>query len=138
MVEEMVRRGCNLGGEQSGHLVFLDHNPTGDGILSALQFLAIMQKEEKSLSDLSDIMERFPQKLVNVRIKERKRLEEIPALVAHRSGRWKTSLGERGRILVRFSGTEPLVRVMVEGEDENLIARLAEETAQVIERELNA
>ena len=77
VVEEMVRRGCNLGGEQSGHLVFLDHNTTGDGILSALQVLAIIQQEEKSLSDLSDIMEKYPQKLINVRIRERKGLEAL-------------------------------------------------------------
>jgi phosphoglucosamine mutase len=137
VVEEMVRRGCNLGGEQSGHLVFLDHNTTGDGILSALQVLAIMQQEEKSLSDLSDIMERFPQKLVNVRIRERKSLEHAPA-VNQQIQKVGKKLGEKGRILVRFSGTEPLVRVMLEGEDEQLITLLAEETARVIEREFNA
>ena len=137
VVEEMVKRGCNFGGEQSGHLVFLDHNPTGDGILSALQLLAIMQKEGKSLSDLSDIMERYPQKLVNIRIKERKRLEDFPA-VTQQIRKVEKKLGQKGRLLVRFSGTEPLVRVMVEGEDEKEIQLLAEETARVIEREFNA
>jgi len=137
VVEEMVRRGCNLGGEQSGHLVFLDHNTTGDGILSALQVLAIIQQEEKSLSDLSDIMEKYPQKLINVRIKERKGLERLPA-VTQQIQKVEKKLGEKGRILVRFSGTEPLVRVMLEGENEALITLLAEETAQVIEREFNA
>ena len=137
VVEEMVRRGCNLGGEQSGHLVFLDHNTTGDGILSALQVLAIIQQEEKSLSDLSDIMEKYPQKLINVRIKERKGLERLPA-VTQQIQKVEKKLGEKGRILVRFSGTEPLVRVMLEGENEALIASLAEETARVIEREFNA
>jgi phosphoglucosamine mutase len=137
VVEEMLKRGCNFGGEQSGHLVFLDHNPTGDGILSALQLLAIMQKEEKSLSDLSDIMDHYPQKLVNVRIKERRRLEEFP-LVTQQIRKVERKLGEKGRLLVRFSGTEPLVRIMVEGEDEKEIQALAEETARVIEREFNA
>lgn len=137
VVEEMVKRGCNFGGEQSGHLIFLDHNPTGDGILSALQLLAIMQKEEKSLSDLSDIMDHYPQKLVNVRIKERRRLEEFPAVI-QQIRKVERKLGEKGRLLVRFSGTEPLVRVMVEGEDEKEIIALAEETAGVIEREFNA
>ncbi len=137
VVEEMVKRGCNFGGEQSGHLIFLDHNPTGDGILSALQLLAIMQKEEKSLSDLSDIMDHYPQKLVNVRIKERRRLEEFPAVI-QQIKKVERKLGEKGRLLVRFSGTEPLVRVMVEGEDEKEIMALAEETAQLIEREFNA
>ena len=137
VVEEMVKRGCNFGGEQSGHLIFLDHNPTGDGILSALQLLAIMQKEEKSLSDLSDIMDHYPQKLINVRIKQRRRLEEFPA-VTQQIKKVERKLGEKGRLLVRFSGTEPLVRVMVEGEDEREIQALAEETARVIEREFNA
>ncbi len=137
VVEEMVRRGCNLGGEQSGHLIFLDHNTTGDGILSALQVLAIMQQEGKSLSDLSDIMEKYPQKLINVRIRERKSLEHFP-VVTQQIQKVEKKLGEKGRILVRFSGTEPLVRVMLEGENEALIALLAEETAQVIEREFNA
>jgi phosphoglucosamine mutase len=137
VVEEMVKRGCNFGGEQSGHLIFMDHNPTGDGILSALQLLAIMQKEEKSLSDLSDIMDQYPQKLINVRIKERRRLEEFPA-VAQQVRKVERKLGEKGRLLVRFSGTEPLVRVMVEGEDEKEIQALAEETARVIDREFNA
>ncbi len=137
VVEEMVKRGCNFGGEQSGHLIFLDHNPTGDGILSALQLLAIMQKEEKSLSDLSDIMDHYPQKLVNVRIKERRRLEEFPAVI-QQIRKVERKLGEKGRLLVRFSGTEPLVRVMVEGEDEKEIQALAAETARVIEREFNA
>lgn len=137
VVEEMVKRGCNFGGEQSGHLVFLDHTPTGDGILSALQLLAIMQKEGKSLSDLSDIMERYPQKLVNIRIKERKRLEDFPS-VMQQIRKVEKKLGQKGRLLVRFSGTEPLVRVMAEGEDEKEIQLLTEETARVIEREFNA
>jgi phosphoglucosamine mutase len=137
VVEEMVKRGCNFGGEQSGHLIFLDHNPTGDGILSALQLLAIMQKEGKSLSDLSDIMERYPQKLINVRIKERRRLEEFP-IVMQQICKVEKQLGDKGRLLVRFSGTEPLVRIMVEGENEKEIQTLAEETARVIEREFNA
>jgi phosphoglucosamine mutase len=137
VVEEMVKRGCNFGGEQSGHLVFLDHNPTGDGILSALQLLSIMQKEEKSLSDLSDIMDRYPQKLINVRIKEKRKLEEFPAVMKQIS-KTEKKLGSKGRLLVRFSGTEPLVRVMIEGEDEKEILALAEETARIIEREFNA
>jgi phosphoglucosamine mutase len=137
VVEEMVKRGCNFGGEQSGHLIFMDHNPTGDGILSALQLLAIMQREEKSLSDLSDIMDQYPQKLINVRIKERRRLEEFPAVI-QQIRKVERKLGEKGRLLVRFSGTEPLVRVMVEGEDEKEIQALADETARVIDREFNA
>ena len=97
VVEEMVKRGCNFGGEQSGHLIFLDHNPTGDGILSALQLLAIMQKEEKSLSDLSDIMDQYPQKLINVRIKERRRLEDCPA-VCPTDQKVENKLGERAAV----------------------------------------
>ncbi len=132
VVEEMVKRGCNFGGEQSGHLIFLDHNPTGDGILSALQLLAIMQREEKSLSDLSDIMERFPQKLINIRVKEKKRLEECPT-VLQQIRKVEKKLGDKGRLLVRFSGTEPLIRVMVEGRPHLDVKALAQRIASDVE-----
>lgn len=136
VLEEMVRRGCNFGGEQSGHLIFMDYNPTGDGILSALQVLAIMQKEGRSLSDLSDIMEDYPQRLINVRIKERRRLDEFPE-VMRQIRQVERKLGDKGRLLVRFSGTEPLIRIMIEGENEKEIETLAGETAGVIERAFN-
>jgi phosphoglucosamine mutase len=115
VVEEMVRSGYLLGGEQSGHVVFLEHGTTGDGLVTALAVLARMVESGQPLSQLRAVMRRFPQRLVNVRVRERRALAELPAVQAliERIGR---ELGERGRVLVRYSGTEPLVRVMVEGE----------------------
>jgi phosphoglucosamine mutase len=115
VVEEMVRSGYLLGGEQSGHVVFLEHGTTGDGLVTALAVLARMVESGRPLSELRAVMRRFPQRLVNVRVRERRALAELPAVQAliERIGR---ELGERGRVLVRYSGTEPLVRVMVEGE----------------------
>jgi phosphoglucosamine mutase len=133
VVEKMRAGGFNLGGEQSGHIVFLDHNTTGDGILSALQLLKVMLIEDKSLSELAAIMERYPQHLTNVRVSERKPLESFPE-IARTVKSVEEKLGKEGRLLIRPSGTEPVIRVMVEGKDQNLVVKLAEETAATIER----
>ena len=135
MVEEMVKRGCNFGGEQSGHLIFLDYNPIGGIERPATP--GHHAKGRKEPFDLSDIMDQYQPRLINVRIRERRRLEEFPAVIQQMK-KVETKLGEKGRLLVRFSGTEPLVRVMVGGENEKEIHTLAEETAGVIEREFNA
>ena len=120
VVEEMRAGGYNLGGEQSGHIVFLDYNTTGDGIITALQLLAIMQRSGSALSDLASVMKRVPQILLNVRVKEKVPLEDIPEIAeAVRSA--EDVLGEEGRIVLRYSGTEPLARVMIEGMDECVI-----------------
>ncbi|OPX19980.1 MAG: phosphoglucosamine mutase [Desulfobacca sp. 4484_104] len=136
VVELMVQKGYNLGGEQSGHLIFLDHSTTGDGILSALQLLAIMQREQKSLAELAAIMEVYPQTLHNVRVREKKDLSEIPPIIKAIRSAEKT-LGERGRLLIRYSGTEPLVRVMCEGEDQQEIDTIVQEVAQLIQAHLS-
>jgi phosphoglucosamine mutase len=128
--------GYNLGGEQSGHIIFLDHNTTGDGILSALQLLEVMITEGRPLSELAAIMERYPQHLVNVRVKERESLDNFPA-IASMAERVKEKLGSEGRLLIRPSGTEPLIRVMVEGKDQDLVVELAEETAATIQRAMS-
>ncbi len=135
VLERMRRDGYNFGGEQSGHLIFLDHNTTGDGILSALQVLAVMIREGKSLSELTSIMEDRPQVLVNVEVSQRVELNEVPIL-KRQFDQVRKALGEEGRLLVRYSGTEPKVRVMVEGLDSNLIETLAQETSALIEKEL--
>jgi len=135
VVEEMRRNGYNLGGEQSGHLIFLDHSTTGDGSLSALQILAIMLQEERPLSELSAIMEKVPQVLVNVRVREKKPLEELPRVQAAIQALEK-KLGREGRVLVRYSGTEPKVRVMVEGTDRALIDQYAREIGEVFQDEV--
>jgi phosphoglucosamine mutase len=135
VVEQMCQGCFNLGGEQSGHLVFLDYNTTGDGILSALQVAAVMLRENRPLSELKRIMQRYPQKMINVRIKQRKPIDEVPeiaALIRHHEQR----LGDEGRILIRPSGTEPVIRVMVEGVDQTLIDQVAEELADVIRKHL--
>lgn len=135
VVELMRSEGYNFGGEQSGHMIFLDHNTTGDGILTALQVLAVMQRDGRSLDELSRVMETFPQVLVNVRVSRREDLTQVPEIESQ-CCKVRDRLGDKGRLLVRFSGTEPLVRVMVEGEDDDLIGDLAGETASVIEKAL--
>lgn len=135
VLERMRQDGYNFGGEQSGHLIFLNHNTTGDGILSALQVLAVMIREGKSLAELSAIMEDTPQVLVNVEVSQRVELNEVPIL-KRQFDQVRKALGEEGRLLVRYSGTEPKVRVMVEGLDSNLIETLARETSALIEKEL--
>jgi phosphoglucosamine mutase len=127
--------GYNFGGEQSGHMIFLDHNTTGDGILTALQVLGIMLREGRSLAELATVMDIYPQVLVNVRVKRRVDLETVPEVEAQ-CAKVRSVLGQTGRLLVRFSGTEPVVRVMIEGEDGDLIKTLADETAACIAKVL--
>jgi phosphoglucosamine mutase len=135
VVEEMRRGGYNLGGEQSGHMIFLDHNTTGDGMLSALQLLAVIRRKEKSLSELAEVMTPLPQVLVNVRVSEKRDIMTIPAaagLVAAIEER----LGDDGRLLIRYSGTEPLLRIMLEGQDKYQITTWAKELAELVEKSI--
>ncbi len=132
VVEEMRRNRYNFGGEQSGHLIFLDHITTGDGILAALQLLAVMHKKDRPLSELATIMEPYPQVLKNVRVSRK------IDLAAHKPytdalAALEADLGDDGRILVRPSGTEPVIRVMVEGTDQGRIERMADELCRVIQ-----
>ncbi|MBI3303434.1 MAG: phosphoglucosamine mutase [Deltaproteobacteria bacterium] len=135
VVEEMLRGGCNLGGEQSGHVIFLDHTTTGDGLITFLALLAIMLERGLPLSELKRVMQKFPQVLINVPVREKRDLATVPPVVAVIQGVTK-ALGDKGRVLVRYSGTEPLVRVMVEGEDEGCVRRYAEEIAEVVQKRL--
>jgi phosphoglucosamine mutase len=123
----------NLGGEQSGHIVFLDHNTTGDGLLTGLQVLAIMRRKGRQLSELVAGIERFPQILVNVRVAEKPPIEEISS-VCDVVRRVEKDLDGRGRVLIRYSGTEPKARVMVEGEDESRVGEYADELAESLRR----
>ncbi|MGB3400948.1 MAG: phosphoglucosamine mutase, partial [Candidatus Deferrimicrobiaceae bacterium] len=129
VVEAMRAGGYNFGGEQSGHLVFLDHATTGDGILAALQVLAVMVESGKRLAELGAKMTTIPQILVNLKLKERVPLENLPRF-RKAVAEFEKKLGSRGRILVRYSGTESLLRIMVEGEDrgetEHIVNALAE------------
>jgi phosphoglucosamine mutase len=135
VVEAMRSGGYNLGGEPSGHIVFLDHNTTGDGLISALQILAIMRRNELPLSEIHKGFERFPQALVNVAVGQKKPIESLPGLMKALRQVEKDFDG-RGRVLIRYSGTEPKARVMVEGEDERHVSRVAEDLAGELRRAL--
>lgn len=136
VVEAMRRQGYTLGGEQSGHIINLDHSTTGDGCVAALNVLAVMRAENQPLSVLKKTMEDVPQVLINTRVNQRKDLSELSGynkLIADAEAQLK---GE-GRIFVRFSGTEPVIRVLVEGRDKKQISRLAEEIARYLQSELS-
>lgn len=138
VLEKMLEEGYNLGGEQSGHIIFLDYNTTGDGILTALQLLSILKRERKSLSQLASAMEKYPQVLINARVNESRKGEfdkdpEIQKEIRTIEDRFKG----RGRVLIRPSGTEPLIRVMIEGKDQAEIEEYAVGLARLIEERLN-
>jgi phosphoglucosamine mutase len=133
VLEEMRRTGAMLGGEQSGHIVFLAHATTGDGLVTALQLLRVMQTSRQPLSHLSSVLTKYPQVLLNVRVRERVDPLALPE-VKQAHARAQQMLNGTGRILVRLSGTEPLARVMVEGRDPHAIQAAAENIAHVIER----
>ncbi|MDK9719127.1 MAG: phosphoglucosamine mutase, partial [Trichlorobacter sp.] len=135
VVEEMRKGGYNLGGEQSGHLIFLDNNTTGDGVLAALQLLAVMRRREKPLSELAEVMIPLPQVLVNVRVRERQDIMTIPTVAAAIKG-VEEKLGNEGRVLIRYSGTEPLLRIMLEGQDKYEITGWANEIADLVRQQI--
>ncbi|MGZ4131329.1 MAG: phosphoglucosamine mutase, partial [Actinomycetota bacterium] len=131
VLEEMLARGAALGGEQSGHVIFREHATTGDGLLTAVRFLSLAARRRCSVAELASAMRKFPQALVNVPVEHKERLdadEAIGGAIAEARRR----LDGSGRVLVRASGTEPLVRVMVEAESEDLARRLADELAAVV------
>lgn len=135
VVEEMKENGYNLGGEQSGHIVFLDYNTTGDGLLTGLQLINIMKQTKMPLSELAKEMKKFPQKLVNVKVKDKylvKDNEKVKQIIEQIEG----EMGENGRILVRPSGTEPLVRVMVEATTPEDCEVYANRIAKVVKEEM--
>lgn len=135
VVEEMIRGGYNFGGEQSGHLIFLDFNTTGDGIQSALQVLAIMRRRERTLSELAKVMTPLPQVLLNVKVREKKDIREIPAISSLIDG-IEAGMKDEGRVLIRYSGTEPLLRIMLEGKDQEEITGWAEELAELVRKKI--
>jgi phosphoglucosamine mutase len=135
VVETMLGSGYNFGGEQSGHIVFLDYNTTGDGPLTALQVIYLMKRRNVPLSKLSQEISLYPQVLTNVKVKHKQDIGDIPKIVdAIRSA--ERRLSGKGRVLVRPSGTEPKIRVMLEGEDLHLIEKLAEHIAEVIQEKM--
>ena len=135
VMEEMLRRNISLGGEQSGHIIFSDHLFTGDGIVTALSVLRVMADTGRELSDLSGQLVTYPQVLLNVRVREKKDLRGVPA-VAEAMDRVERRLAGHGRLLVRYSGTEPLLRVMLEGKDQQEIQGWAAEIANSVKEHL--
>ncbi|OGW59841.1 MAG: phosphoglucosamine mutase [Nitrospirae bacterium RIFCSPHIGHO2_02_FULL_42_12] len=135
VLEEMMRTNCNLGGEQSGHVIFLDYNTTGDGLITALQVLTLMKKRDRSLSELASCMKTFPQKLVSIRVNEKKDLESIPE-VSHVINESEKRLDGKGRIVIRYSGTEPVLRIMVEGDREEEIEDIVDKISQTVAKHL--
>ena len=135
VVEKMLAGSYNLGGEQSGHILFLDHNTTGDGAITCLQMLALMVETRKKLSELKCVMTRLPQILVNIHVKEKKDFATMPK-VSQKIAEVERALAGRGRVLVRYSGTELLARIMLEGEDEKKISAMAQGIADEIRAEV--
>ncbi len=133
VVEEMRKNGYSFGGEQSGHLVFLDHITTGDGNLAALRLLAIMKKRKKKLSELAKVMTSYPQVLNNVRTTSKIDLDNFPGF-QKAVIKMEKKLGKSGRILVRASGTEPVIRVMIEGKKKKTIQAMADELGKMISK----
>jgi phosphoglucosamine mutase len=131
----MRARGAVLGGEESGHLIFLTHHTTGDGLLSGLQLLQALEKSKASLSELAKMVPHFPKHLINVKVLSKPAIETVPSLTTEIE-KLEKRLGEKGRVLVRYSGTEPLCRVMVEGEDETMVAEGTRHLAELIRRTL--
>lgn len=131
ILERMVNDGYNLGGEQSGHLIFLDYNTSGDGLISGIQMLKLMTRSRKPLSEIAQCMQAVPQVLLGVQVREKPDLNSLPRLQQTIQS-WEQRLNGKGRILIRYSGTEPLCRVMVEGQDDSLIRQAAEELAGVV------
>ena len=138
VLEEMLKNGYNIGGEQSGHIIFLDYNPTGDGILTSLMFIKVMLEKKMKASDLCKIIKFYPQVLVNAKIKnDNKEKYNEDVEIKAKIDELEKEFADNGRILIRPSGTEPLIRVKIEGEDQNYIQTKAEELAKLIEKKLN-
>ena len=135
VMEEMLKRELAIGGEQSGHIIFSDHLFTGDGIATALNVLRVMADSGRELGDLARELVTYPQTLVNVRVREKKDLAQVPA-IAEAMSQVEHRLAGQGRLLVRYSGTEPLLRIMIEGKDQEEIQSWAAGIADVVRREL--
>ena len=135
VLENMLENNYSLGGEQSGHIIMRDFAGTGDGLLTALQLIAQMAHTKKSLNDLAKIMTRFPQVLINVSGVAKEKLDSSPA-ISTAVAKFEAELGDTGRILLRASGTEPLVRVMVEAQSDSIAKEIAEKLAKVVKEEL--
>jgi phosphoglucosamine mutase len=136
VLEEMLKTGSVIGGEASGHIIFLDHHTSGDGIISGLQLVATMLKENKPLSELARMVTVYPQVLVNVKVKTKPEITSIPEIVEIIE-KTEKKLGDNGRVLVRYSGTEQICRIMVEGPDEEITKIYCDNISEVVKKLLN-
>ena len=137
VLEEMLKNGYNLGGEQSGHVIFLDYNPTGDGILTSLMFIQALLEAKKSASEICKIIKVYPQVLVNAKVSSDKKYDyDKDEEIVKNIKLLEEEFSGNGRVLIRASGTEPLVRVMIEGENQEYIRKKAEDLAKLIENRL--
>ncbi len=137
VLEEMLKEGFNLGGEQSGHIILLDYNPTGDGILTSLMLIKAMIESNKKASELANMVKLYPQVLVNAKVNSTKKYDyDKDNDIKNAIEKLETEFDGNGRVLIRPSGTEPLVRVMIEGEEQEYITKKAREIADLIERKL--
>jgi len=136
VLEEMQAKGASIGGEESGHVIFLEHHTTGDGIITALQVLAAMKKGQRPLSELAQVMRVFPQKLINVDVKSKPELSTVPEITQVIRD-VEERLGDKGRVLVRYSGTQPMCRVMVEGPAHEDTEKYCKQIADVLREKLS-
>ena len=138
VLEEMLKNGFNLGGEQSGHVILLDYNPTGDGILTSLMLIKCILEERKKASELRELVKKYPQILVNAKVNSEKKYDyEKDSEIKFEIEKLEKEFAGNGRVVIRPSGTEPLVRVMIEGENQDYITKKANEIAKLIEKKLN-
>lgn len=136
VLKEMLENNYNLGGEKSGHIIYLDYNRTGDGVLTAVQIVEIVKRRSRTLNELSNLMEPWPQRLANVEVKYKEQWENNDS-IRREISKAEQALSENGRVFVRASGTEPVVRIMLEGKNEGLLIELEEKLIEVIKSELN-
>jgi phosphoglucosamine mutase len=136
VIDEMLRNGFNLGGEQSGHMIFRDYGTTGDGLVAALQILRIMKAKDEPLSKLAKCWARFPQLVTNVRVREKKPFEQLNGLTKLVSDAERELKGQGGRLLLRYSGTEPKVRLLLEGRDNEILQKWSSAICGVIQKQI--
>jgi len=132
VLEEMQRLGAVIGGEESGHVILLDHHTTSDGVITALQLIAAMVREQKTISQLAAMMDVYPQRLINVEVRSKPEISSVPQMMEAIKD-VETRLGDQGRVLVRYSGTQNLCRVMVEGPTDDVTEKQCRRLATVVE-----
>ena len=137
VLQSMLEHGYSIGGEQSGHTIFLEHNSTGDGLITACQFLSVCVRGNKTAAEAAGVMRRFPQQLINVKVSSKDGWEENAA-ISEAVAAAEAALGDAGRVLVRASGTEPLIRVMVEASEQSAADTHAKAIADVVQQQIGA